>query len=27
VFYPKRSTAQFCSSLCRQHHHRGHVQW
>ena len=27
VFYPKRSTAQFCSSLCRQHRHRGHVKW
>lgn len=27
LFYPKRSTAQFCSSLCRQHHHRGHVKW
>lgn len=27
LFQPKRSTAQFCSSLCRQHHHRGHAAW
>ena len=27
LFHPKRSTAQFCSSLCRQHNHRGCVSW
>jgi hypothetical protein len=27
LFQPKRSTALFCSALCRQHHHRGCVSW